>query len=68
LQGGYRGEQIEKTKRMFGWILEIVLRSDSTQGFQVLPRRWIVERTFSWFESYRRPGKDYEYNTDTARQ
>jgi putative transposase len=51
---------------MFGWILEIVLRSDSTQGFQVLPKRWIVERTFSWFESYRRLGKDYEYNTDTS--
>jgi len=64
--GGYRGELINKTKRMFGWILEIVLRSDSTQGFQVLPKRWIVERTFSWFESYRRLGKDYEYNTDTS--
>lgn len=64
--GGYRGELIEKTKKMFGWILEIVLRSDSTQGFQVLPKRWIVERTFSWFESYRRLGKDYEYKTDTS--
>jgi putative transposase len=64
--GGYRGELIQKTKKMFGWILEIVLRSDSNQGFQVLPKRWIVERTFSWFESYRRLGKDYEYNTDTS--
>lgn len=64
--GGYRGELIDNTKRMFGWILEIVLRSDSTQGFQVLPKRWIVERTFSWFESYRRLVKDYEYKTDTS--
>jgi putative transposase len=64
--GGYRGDLIEKTKKMFGWIIEIVLRSDSTQGFQVLPKRWIVERTFSWFESYRRLGKDYEYKTDTS--
>lgn len=64
--GGYRGELIDNTKRMFGWILEIVLRSDSSQGFQVLPKRWIVERTFSWFESYRRLGKDYEYKTDTS--
>ncbi len=63
---GYRGELIENTKKLFGWILEIVLRSDSTQGFQVLPKRWIVERTFSWFESYRRLGKDYENNTDTS--
>lgn len=63
--GGYRGELIDNTKKMFEWILEIVLRSDSTQGFQVLPKRWIVERTFTWFESYRRLGKDYEYRTDT---
>jgi putative transposase len=64
--GGYRGELIENTKKMFGWIVEIVLRSDSSLGFQVLPKRWIVERTFSWFESYRRLAKDYEYNTDTS--
>lgn len=64
--GGYRGELIDNTKRIFGWVLEIVLRSDSTQGFQILPKRWIVERTFSWFESYRRLGKDYEYKTDTS--
>ena len=64
--GGYRGELFEKTKKIFGWILEIVQRSDSTQGFQVLPKRWIAERTFSWFESYRRLGKDYEYKTDTS--
>jgi putative transposase len=64
--GGYRGELIENTKKLFGWVLEIVLRSDSSQGFQVLPKRWIVERTFSWFESYRRLSKDYEYNTDTS--
>jgi putative transposase len=64
--GGYRGELIENTKKMFGWVLEIVLRSDSSKGFQVLPKRWIVERTFSWFESYRRLSKDFEYCTDTS--
>jgi putative transposase len=51
---------------MFGWILEIMLRSASSEGFQVLLKRWIVERTFSWFESYRRQGKDYEYKTDSS--
>jgi putative transposase len=64
--GGYRGELAEKIKRTFGWMLEVVLRSDSSKGFQVLPKRWIVERTFAWFESYRRLSKDYEFNTDTS--
>lgn len=64
--GGYRGELIANTKRLFGWVVEIVLRSDTTSKFQVLPKRWIVERTFSWFESYRRLAKNFEYNTDTC--
>ena len=50
--GGYRGELIEKTKTAFGWILEIVLRSDHSNKFVVIPKRWVVERTFAWFESY----------------
>ena len=64
--GGYRGELIEKTKITFGWILEIVLRSDHSSKFTVIPKRWVVERTFAWFESYRRLSKDFEYLTDTS--
>lgn len=64
--GGYRGELIEKTKIAFGWILEIVLRSDHSSQFVVIPKRWVVERTFAWFESYRRLSKDFEYLTDTS--
>jgi len=64
--GGYRGELIEKTKTKFGWILEIVLRSDRSSKFTVIPQRWVVERTFAWFESYRRLSKDFEYLTDTS--
>ena len=64
--GGYRGELIEKTKTAFGWILEIVLRSDHSSKFVVIPQRWVVERTFAWFESYRRLSKDFEYRTDTS--
>lgn len=64
--GGYRGELIENTRKTFGWILEIVLRKDSPKKFEVLPQRWIVERTFAWFESYRRLGKDYEYHIETS--
>ena len=64
--GGYRGELIEKTKSKFGWILEVVLRSDHSTNFSPIPKRWVVERTFSWFESYRRLSKDFEYRTDTS--
>jgi putative transposase len=64
--GGYRGELIEKTKTAFGWILEIVLRSDHSSQFVVIPKRWVMERTFAWFESYRRLSKDFEYLTDTS--
>lgn len=43
-----------------GWVLEIVKRSEDAQGFVVLPRRWVVERTFAWLSKFRRLSKDYE--------
>ncbi|HET6244549.1 MAG: IS5 family transposase [Bacteroidetes bacterium] len=64
--GGYRGELIEYVKKLFGWAIEIVLRTDKEKQFIVLPKRWVVERTFAWFESYRRLSKDFEYHTDTS--
>lgn len=64
--GGYRGELIDKVKKSFNWVLDIVLRSDNNIAFEVIPKCWVVERTFSWFESYRRLSKDYEFNTDTS--
>ena len=39
---------------------------DVSDGFKVLPRRWVVERTFAWLNKYRRPSKDYEYLTETS--
>jgi putative transposase len=51
----------------FGWELSVVLRpKESSKKFQVLPLRWIVERTFSWIENYRRMTTDYEYKTESA--
>lgn len=44
----------------FGWILQTVLRPVGVKGFVVLPKRWIVERTFAWLARYRRHSKDYE--------
>jgi transposase len=46
--------------------LELVNRSAQGKGFQRLPRRWIVERTFGWFNRWRRLSKDYEYLTETS--
>ena len=46
--------------------LEIVKRSDDVKGFKVLPRRWVVERTFGWLGRQRRLSKDYEYLTETS--
>jgi putative transposase len=43
-----------------GCLLEIVKRTDNVPGFKVLPRRWVVERTFGWFGRYRRLSRDYE--------
>ena len=40
--------------------LEMTKRSDAVKGFVVMPKRWIVERTFGWFNRYRRLSKDYE--------
>ena len=45
--------------------VEIVKRPDNTSGFIILPRRWVAERTFSWFGRNRRLAKDYENLADT---
>ncbi len=47
---GYRGEEFMKwVMDTYRWILETILRSDKAKGFKILPRRWVVERTFGWF-------------------
>jgi putative transposase len=64
--GAYAGQLIEWVKNVCGWLLEIVKRNPEAKGFQLLPRRWVVERTFGWFGRYRRLSKDYEFQTDTS--
>ncbi len=56
----------EWVRTTFGWILQTVLRPLHAKGFVVLPKRWIVERTFSWLVRYRRHARDYERNTETS--
>ena len=58
--GGYAGKLIEWVLNTHGWVLEIVKRNDDIKGFQVLPRRWVVERTLAWLSFNRRLSKDYE--------
>lgn len=53
-------------KETFGWILQTVLRPVKAAGFVVLPKRWIVERTFAWISRCRRHSKDYERTTETS--
>jgi transposase len=64
--GGYNARQvIEAVATQPSLRIEIVKRSDDMKGFVVLPRRWVVERTFSWFGRNRRLAKDYETLADT---
>jgi transposase len=61
VDGGYRGEDFLRfVMDTFRLALEVVLRSDTAKGFELLPRRWVVERTFGWWNWCRRLGKDYE--------
>jgi len=63
---GYNAHQVkDAVARSPGLRLEIVKRTDDIKGFVVLPRRWVVERTFSWFGRNRRLAKDYENLADT---
>jgi transposase len=48
------------------WKLEIVRRSDTAKGFEVIPRRWVVERSFAWFGRNRRLAKDFERSIESA--
>lgn len=64
--GGYAGKLEEWTRTFAGCELEIVRRSDTAEGFELLPNRWIVERTFAWLSRYRRLSKDYEFFTETG--
>ena len=57
--GGYAGQLVDWFQESIGWTLKIVKRT-ATAGFEVLPKRWIVERTFAWLSQYRRHSRDYE--------
>jgi len=64
--GGSAGQLIEWVASFGNWVLEIVKRSDDQKGFVVLPRRWVVERTFAWLSRYRRLSKDDEFLPESS--
>jgi transposase len=65
--GGYSGAKLKKRLQTIGkWTLEIIKRSDKVKGFELLPRRWVVERTFAWLGRCRRLAKDFEKSTASA--
>jgi putative transposase len=59
--GGYAGDKLKDAMRGHGrWTIDIVKPSDAAKGFVVLPRRWVVERTFAWLNQCRRLAGDWE--------
>jgi putative transposase len=61
-----RNQLPDWVRATFGWLLQTVLRPVHAKGFVVLPKRWIVERTFAWLARYRRHAKDYERKPETS--
>ncbi len=53
-------------RRISKWTIEIIKRSDTAKGFEVLPRRWVVERTLAWLNRNRRLAKDFEQTIASA--
>ena len=64
--GGYAGALLVWALATLGLVIDVVKRPGTTKGFAVLPKRWIVERTFAWLGRSRRLSKDYEALPETS--
>jgi putative transposase len=62
----YAGQLVEWARSFGGWLLEVVKRAKNSHSFEVLPRRWVVERTLAWLGRCRRLSKDYEQLPQTT--
>ncbi len=66
VDGGYKERLVRWARECLGYALEPVRRPPGAKGFTVVPRRWVVERSFAWLGRYRRFSKDYEALTTTS--
>ena len=64
--GAYGGAKLCRAMDDAAWRIEVVKRSAQAKGFEVIPRRWVVERTIAWINRCRRLAKDYENLNRTA--
>ena len=63
---GYAGRLVTWAWATGGWLLTVVKRKPDSHHFEVLPRRWVVERTLAWLSRCRRLSKDYEERTESS--
>jgi putative transposase len=66
VDGGYQAGVVAWAREDLGYELAVVARPPGAAGFAVLPRRWVVERSFAWIGRYRRLSKEYEARTETS--
>ena len=64
--GAYDRTKLMDKAAYLDFVIEIIKRSDTAKGFEVLPRRWVVERTFGWMTRWRRLVRDYEERIDVS--
>ncbi len=64
--GAYAGQLVDWASALGGWLIEVVKRARNSHTFEVLPRRWVVERTLGWLGRNRRLSKDYEELTESS--
>ncbi len=63
---GYKAHFVDWAQGVRDWVVEVVARPAGATGFVLLPRRWVVERTFAWLGRCRRLSKDYEALPETS--
>ena len=65
--GAYDRLKLMDKAAYLDFVVEIIRRSDTQKGFEVLPRRWVVERSFGWMTRWRRLVRDYEARIDVSK-